>query len=325
MSQKRKSTHPLVFFIFFSFVLSTPTTKTKPNKYGWDKKKMYIDFDESMKLSQYPKAIRVTKRITELDGIALLAFFRDLYNKNNLAKVIPSEKPKVPKIIHQIWLGSEMPQELKKYTATWLQKHAKGGWRYKLWTDKDVENFNLYNKDIFDRETNFGAKSDIFRYEILYRHGGVYVDTDFECLRALDLFNHRYDFYVGIQPLDTQYLQLGIGLIGSAPGHPILKHSIETLRHSFDTHKGAPAKTGPIHLTRSFFAVAGKTDTIDIAFPATYFYPLGGYDNDIDRDKWEKIGGFAVHWWGKTWMPLKYRKGDFRKIKNDTLTKNWNK
>jgi mannosyltransferase OCH1-like enzyme len=38
----------------------------------------------------------------------------------------------------------------------------------------------------FDRASNFGEKSDIWRYEILFRLGGVYVDTDFECVRPFD-------------------------------------------------------------------------------------------------------------------------------------------
>ena len=33
-----------------------------------------------------------------------------------------------------------------------------------------------------------GEKSDIFRYEILYRFGGVYVDTDFECIKPFECF-----------------------------------------------------------------------------------------------------------------------------------------
>ena len=65
-------------------------------------------------------------------------------------------------------------------------------------------------------------KSDIARYEIIYRYGGVYIDTDFECLRPLDFLHYIYDFYTGIQPLDSAYLQLGIGILAAAPAHPYL-------------------------------------------------------------------------------------------------------
>ena len=64
-----------------------------------------------------------------------------------------------------------------------------------IWTDEDAENFPMKNRDIFEKATNLGMKSDIFRYEILYQQGGVYLDTDFFCLQPLDDLNEMYDFY----------------------------------------------------------------------------------------------------------------------------------
>jgi len=66
----------------------------------------------------------------------------------------------------------------------------------------------------------YGAKSDIARYEILYRIGGLYIDTDFECLKPFDIFNHCCDFYSGVA--FDENVVLFIGLIGAAPGHPVL-------------------------------------------------------------------------------------------------------
>ena len=40
----------------------------------------------------------------------------------------------------------------------------------------EVEQFTT--KDLIFEESNMGAKSDIARYEIVYRHGGMYLDTD---------------------------------------------------------------------------------------------------------------------------------------------------
>src|SRR4029077_19930708 len=108
-------------------------------------------------------------------------------------------------------------------------------------------------------------------WEIVYRYGGVYIDVDFECLKPLDIFHHMYDFYTGIQPLDTHFLQLGAALFGAVPGHPILKHCIETIKDDWK-RKGAPTKTGPVHYSKSFFATAGKSGLLDVALPSFYFY-----------------------------------------------------
>ena len=37
-----------------------------------------------------------------------------------------------------------------------------------------------------DPARNLAERADVLRYEILRRHGGVYVDVDVECLRPLD-------------------------------------------------------------------------------------------------------------------------------------------
>ena len=82
-------------------------------------------------------------------------------------------------------------------------------------------------------EKNIGARADILRMEILYREGGLYIDTDFECLQPeiFDIFNRCYDFYSGITPLDGQAYLIANGLIASIPGHPILRAYIKERRH----------------------------------------------------------------------------------------------
>jgi len=317
--------HIIVFISIVSCTLScTSTLKLTANEYGWNEQTNCIDFDISMKTTQYGNAINLTKQVTEIDGQELLKFFRNLYNKNNLSRITPNPGPKIPKIIHHVWIGSKVPKILKKYMITWVEKHLGRDWKYILWTDEQVAKITLNNQNLYDESINYGVKSDILKYEIIYRYGGVYVDTDFECLKGLDILHHCYDFYVGIQPLDTQYLQLGAALFGASPGHPILKHTIDTLPESYKKHKGAPNKTGPIHFTRAFLASADKSNLVDIALPASYFYPFGAREQTADREKWKKLGAFAIHWWGMTWMPIKYRRSQFKSIQNEENVQNWN-
>ncbi len=283
---------------------------------------IHIDFDESMKTDYFSKEIAFTKRMYGLDGTILMDFFRKLYQKNSPLHIKPQQEPKIPKIIHQIWLGSKLPELFMKYTRTWVEHHL-DGWEYKLWTDEDVKQLTLHNQEYFDAAQNYALKADILRLELIYQFGGVYVDIDCECLQSLDILHHTYDFYVGIQPLDAYFVQLANGLFGAIPGHPIVQHAIETVKDNWDK-RNPSAKAGPIHCTKSFFAVAGKGDTIDIALPATYFYPLGCFDKIIDKEKWIQQGAFSVHYWAKSWMPPQYRTGEFKHIKNEVSEQHWN-
>jgi len=282
------------------------TTQPNPN---------HIEFDVAMQTSKYPESIKNTQHIVGIDGNILINFLRDLYNKNSLSNITPSEKPRIPKIIHHIWLGGEVPNVLQKYIDSAKKIHPK--WQYKLWTDKDVSQMKLYNREIFDQTTNCGAKSDILRYEILYRYGGVYLDTDMECLKPLDILHKCYDFYIGIQPLSHDLITFGTGAIGSIPGHPILKHLIKSLPKNFRRYKMVTQQTGPIPATISFYLESDK-GTIDIALPANYFYPIDAKEKNIDKEKCKKRGAFCIHWWAKTWCSIIERKKEFQAIENNS-------
>ena len=57
--------------------------------------------------------------------------------------------------------------------ATWI---FRGGrcLRYRLWRDADARAFGLENAAAFAAARNEGARSDVLRYEVLWREGGVY-------------------------------------------------------------------------------------------------------------------------------------------------------
>ena len=283
----------------------------------------YVSFDEGMQKSHYFDSILATEKITGLSGPALYTFFKNIYDEYNFSAIERSFDLKIPKIIHQIWLGSPLPEAFIELQQSWIELHLGRGWSYKLWTDADVAQMRLYNQEFYDATDNYGVKSDILRWEILYLYGGVYIDMDFECLRSLDDFHYTYDFYTALQPLDTLFVQLGAALVGARPGHPILKHCIETIKTDWSL-QGAPRKTGPVHFTKSFYACAGQDGNKNIALPAFYFYPLGCRETEINRTQWIQQGSYAVHWWAKSWMPKTYRPSIFKDIHNDASTVNWN-
>ena len=56
------------------------------------------------------------------------------------------------------------------------------------------------------------ASSGCASIQILLRHGGVYVDTDFLCLDSFEDLHRRYDFYTGVS--NTGTFELNNGLVG---------------------------------------------------------------------------------------------------------------
>ncbi len=239
-------------------------------------------------------------------------FWENLYSQNKLSTIQPNSDYRIPRVFHQIWVGPRpMPAQYKIWAESWKNIP---GWTYKLWMDKEAEEFLMINRELYYKEKNMGARSDILRLEILYREGGVYIDTDFECIKPemFDLLNRCYDFYTGLMPLDC-FFCVANGLIASIPGHPIVRACIENmakpekLKNKWDSI----ANKGPGLLTRMIF-LHGNRDYRDIVFPASFFYPLPGnwikkgtnkasLDLEAIKKQVMRKESMAIHWWEQSW------------------------
>ncbi len=218
---------------------------------------------------------------------------------------------KIPKVIHQIWVGSkEIPENYQRFMKTWKAFHP--DWDYKLWTDQDVEDFPWKNKELFLKCTNPGMKSDIWRYEILYRYGGLYVDTDMECKRAFDPIHSRLEFYAGLD--NESSFVVANALIGSAANSKILNsliHSLSKVSKTIDGNNVTPdeiqAITGPGLLTRftSNLRRLHPKNPI-LIFNRSYFQPVDCGHGGIPQTEMEVFyienTCFSIHHNGCSWI-----------------------
>ena len=123
----------------------------------------------------------------------------------------------IPFHLHFIWLGSPLPKVYETVVIeSWKVKHKH--WQVTIWRD-DEDTTRLLtgcrSEAAFNAATNYGMKSDILRYEILYRYGGVYVDTDYECMGNIDdiLCRTTTSCFMGVS--NASVLEINNGLIGA--------------------------------------------------------------------------------------------------------------
>ena len=88
----------------------------------------------------------------------------------------------IPKIIHYCWFGNnEKPELVLRCIESW--KKQLPDWEIIEWNESnwDVRNFEFTKKAYENKKYAF--ISDVARLDVLYRYGGVYLDTDVEILK----------------------------------------------------------------------------------------------------------------------------------------------
>ena len=213
--------------------------------------------------------------------------YKDLYDYACSLQSYREKKTRIPKIIHQIWIGGPVPEVFLSLMDSWKRLHP--DWEYKLWTDKDIQTFPFINKIAFRKASNYGMKSDIWRYEILFWYGGVYVDIDQEALLPHDIFHHLVDFYLGFFHTNSRPLfgmDLGNGVVGACKGHSFLKRIIAQIKaktsliaSEYLNGSEVLQVTGPwmiLHLLKKNIMQIHKRNRESpfLLLPKPFFYPL---------------------------------------------------
>lgn len=90
----------------------------------------------------------------------------------------------IPKVIHYCWFGnSEKPELVLKCIESW--KKYCPNYRIVEWNESNFKSDNLYFRQAIENG-KWSFASDYARLEIIYKYGGIYLDTDIELLKPLD-------------------------------------------------------------------------------------------------------------------------------------------
>jgi mannosyltransferase OCH1-like enzyme len=130
----------------------------------------------------------------------------------------------IPRVLHQIWVGPDrLPDEFAAFGESWRRHHP--GWEYRLWTEAEIP-LELRRPEARERLRVPAERSDILRIEILWREGGVYVDTDFECRGSLESHLEGAEFVTA----NLFPHRVGNAFIASVPGHVILDEALAEMK-----------------------------------------------------------------------------------------------
>lgn len=196
----------------------------------------------------------------------------------------------IPRLLHFVWVGGVIPPAYAKHIAGWRDLHP--GWGVRLWAEDDLT--WLQNQELFDRAEEIAPgsegqfRSDVARYEILHRHGGVYLDCDIAPRKPLDDLSDHAEWACW----EVDGVWVNNAAIGAHAGSVWLTDLIGRLPGNVRRHRGKRPNhlTGPRFITRP--AVTHGVHLL----PSTAFYPY--LWNELHRKGEDFPDSYGVHHWG---------------------------
>lgn len=127
----------------------------------------------------------------------------------------------IPKKIHYVWVGNgEKSKDIQACMKTW-EKHLSD---YEIieWNEKNFDiNSNAFVKQAYNQK-KWAYVSDYIRAYAIYKHGGIYLDTDVIVLDNLEQFLDNRAF-VGFENKDYPFT----AVFGAEKEHPFVKDMLE--------------------------------------------------------------------------------------------------
>lgn len=206
----------------------------------------------------------------------------------------------IPKIIHQTFKDKKLPIITKWHISRFLKRNP--DYIYEFYDDERIEHFiaNEYDSETLElyRLLNIGAaKADFFRYVVLFKKGGIYLDIDSGINGSLNDFVLEDDVAIITKEGDpTLFAQWALIF---ASGHPFLEKTIEIIKTNILTNKypnDVHKMTGP----------SAYTEAINVCLSLNPAIPHRVLGTDYNRHLKVKyrLGKFFL-----------YRKGDHWKTK----------
>lgn len=212
----------------------------------------------------------------------------------------------IPKTIHYCWFGgNQLPVSAVKCIASW--RKFLPGYEIKQWDESNFDvNIIPYTAEAYEAK-KYAFVSDYARFWILYRHGGLYFDTDVEVIKPMDDILARGPFMgIEVNGNGTTLPMVAPGLgLGAEAGMAFYREVLDYYRdlHFLDdagrpnpvtvvTHNTIVLKRHGLRTTDELQQVA------DIwIYPRDYFNPLDDLTGRLNTTGNTR----SVHWYSRTW------------------------
>lgn len=220
------------------------------------------------------------------------------------------------KKIHYCWFGgSPLPKSVKECIKTWMLFFP--DYEIKEWNESNFDiNMMAYTKEAY-KAKKYAYVSDVARFYVLLKEGGIYFDTDVEVIAPFDDIL-RNGAFIGVQDSSVEgyvpSINPGLGM-GAEPGNHVIQTLFNNYKsmHSFDDNGHQVSGTivdNTTEVLKSEFGLLPNNDVQKlngiIVYPKDYFNPFDDATGVLNKTKNTR----SIHWYSKTWVdrPMWYFK-----------------
>jgi inositol phosphorylceramide mannosyltransferase catalytic subunit len=198
----------------------------------------------------------------------------------------------IPRTLHMLWLTpNAFPARFQAFRLSWVRNNPE--WNFILWrlSDLPYDRFPAVCRDLLIK-TNIRwiIKTDIARWLLLYLYGGVYSDTDMECIRPLDGLLDAQAF------AGRSYPPNGVGnaVVGCEPRHPLM---LEIAMAAADAVPVAGPQTNAQVVGAGVNLAGRMLARCPTIYPVEYFYPWSWKNRKEIDSTHAPAESYAIHYW----------------------------
>lgn len=200
----------------------------------------------------------------------------------------------IPKKIHYIWLGKNKKDRASQICINSWNKNLRD---YEIieWNEDNLPLSELINENKFfaycEKYKLWAFMSDYLRLWILYREGGIYMDTDVQVIKPFDDLLH-YPMFLGYEMNDY----IGTGIIGAEKENPFVKELL-------DFYANDIWKVNYYNNPIIFSNVLGSKPQYNkscIILQRNMLSPYNPYNN-YENTTVENNETYTIHWFNANW------------------------
>jgi FkbM family methyltransferase len=195
----------------------------------------------------------------------------------------------IPKTIHYCWFGNNpMSETIIKCIDSWKKKLP--DYTFQKWSEENYDIEHPFALAAYENKS-WAFLADYVRFDVIYKYGGIYLDTDMLVLKSLNPLLEN-ECFLGYE----DEIRVNCAIIGAVKNHTFLKSCCEVYDKITFNSFLPPV---PSLLT----ALIKRNPNHDVTlYSPNYFYPFPFINKEDNFNTFIQKDSYTVHLWEGSWL-----------------------